>query len=222
MAVSTTPDGIPHYLLNISTNVPFRWTRDLSAFAAVYNIAAGVIRFQARKTPGAPDPAAYQWATGASAQGTVAFDPVSKQAVFSAPLADMATMQYPLKGDCRLELPGAGPILLFRAELRFLPAVTRLPADASSAAIGAIGDTVKVWGEDDRSPVPMPLSLSAALASAMAQVEAATQAAQDAAASAAAVTAVVLQTAESQAAAMLYGITMTTDRSGPGFALMNG
>ena len=46
--------------LRASNNATFQWTRDLSQFAAVYNLAAATIRMQARPSPYAPDPPAYE------------------------------------------------------------------------------------------------------------------------------------------------------------------
>src|SRR5208337_3020441 len=107
------------YNLRASNNVTFRWTRDLTPFAAVYNLAAATIRMQARTSPYAPDPPAYSWATNASGGGVVSFDPATNLCVFSAPEADMARMQGEFVYDCRLEFAGGAAIVIFGGRLRF-------------------------------------------------------------------------------------------------------
>jgi len=99
--------------LRAATNATFHWTRDLSQIAAVYAVASGVIRMQARITPAAADPPAYQWVTGASSGGVITFDPASNLCVFAAPESDMAGMTGTMAYDCRLELPGGECLPLF-------------------------------------------------------------------------------------------------------------
>jgi hypothetical protein len=153
--------------LRAATNASFRWTRDLSQIAAAYPVASGVIRMQARITPGAADPPTYQWVTAASSGGVVIFDPATNLCVFAAPVSDMAAMTDNLAYDCRLELPGGNCVSLFSGRIRWTPGVTRMPSDATAqAGVSGIGDTVSVDGEAATSPIPLPLSLSAALTAA--------------------------------------------------------
>jgi hypothetical protein len=150
--------------LRASNNATFRWTRDLSQFAAVYNLAAATIRMHARVSPYAPDPPAYEWASTNTAHGQVLFDPATHLCVFVAPEADMARLQGDLVYDCRLEFSGGASVAIFGGRLRFAEGVTRLSGDLSGVGVSGLGDTVFVEGERGTSPVPLPLSLSAAVA----------------------------------------------------------
>ena len=78
--------------LRASSNATFHWTRDFSQLASAYAVASGVIRMQARATPTAADPPAYQWVTGAASGGVVTFDAITNLCVFAAPESDMAAM----------------------------------------------------------------------------------------------------------------------------------
>jgi hypothetical protein len=151
------------YNLRASNNATFRWTRDLTPFASIYNLAAATIRMQARTSPYAPDPPCYSWVTDASGGGVANFDPVSNLCVFSAPEADMARMTGEFVYDCRLEFSSGASIVIFGGRLRFLTGVTRLPADVAATGVSGIGDTVSVEGETGTSSVALPLSLSAAI-----------------------------------------------------------
>ena len=160
------------YNLHASNNATFQWTRDLSQFAAVYNLAAATIRMQARLSPYAPDPPAYQWVTGATTGGQIAFNATTNLCVFSAPESDMASLSGDLVYDCRLEFPSGASIIVFGGLLRVSEGITRMPADLVDTGISGIGDTVTVDGERGTSPVPLPLSLSAAIAAAQGAVAA--------------------------------------------------
>jgi hypothetical protein len=149
--------------LRASNNATFRWTRDLSQFASVYDLASATIRMQARTFPGAPDPPTYQWVTGATSGGRVSFNPTTNLAVFTAPLADMGALSGDLDYDVRLEFP-TGVVPLVRGNLAFHPGVTRTSGDSSATGVSGIGDTVTVDGERASSPVPLPLALTAAIA----------------------------------------------------------
>lgn len=154
--------------LRAPNNATFHWTRDLTAYAQVYNLAAATIRMQARLYPEAPDPAAYTWVTGASTGGVVTFSPTTNLAVFTAPASDMETMPADLVYDARLELANGATVPLFGGRLFFSPGVTRLSSDSALlTGTSGIGDTVLVDGECSSSPVPLPLSLSAVLAAVM-------------------------------------------------------
>jgi hypothetical protein len=159
-------------------NATFRFTRDLTAFAEIYDISAATVRMQARLSPYAADPPAYQWVSGATSGGQAAFDPATNLCVFAAPESDMATMPERLDYDCRLELGNGSCIVLFEGKIHWTAGITRLPGDAQSLlGVSGIGDTVTVDGETVASPVPLPLALSAALAATKsAQASAALQA----------------------------------------------
>jgi hypothetical protein len=152
------------YNLRASNNATFHWTRDLTPFASAYDLAGALIRMQARTSPYAPDPPAYQWLSTASAGGEIVFNPATNLCVFIAPEADMARMQGDFVYDCRLEFSGGASIVIFGGRLGFSSGVTRLSADLSGAGVSGVGDTVSVEGERACSPVPLPLSLSAAVA----------------------------------------------------------
>ena len=154
------------YNLRASNNATFRWTRDLTQFAATYVLSAATIRMEARLYPDEPDPPAYTWVTGATSGGLVTFNPATNLAVITAPLSDMAAMPPQLVYDARLEFPGGATVPLFGGQMIFTPGVTRTTNDAAAAGILGIGDTVSVDGETSTSPIPMPLSLSAAIAAA--------------------------------------------------------
>ncbi len=91
-----------NYDLRASNNATFQWTRDLTQFASVYNIATATIRMQVRSSPYAPDPPAYQWLSTASADGRILFNPTTNLCVFVAPEADMGRMQGDYVYDCRV------------------------------------------------------------------------------------------------------------------------
>lgn len=105
--------------LRASNNATFQWTRDLSQFAAVYNLAAATIRMQARVSPYAPDPPAYEWVSTNSAHGQVLFNATTNLCVFVAPEADMARLQGDLVYDCRLEFAGGASIVIFGGRLHW-------------------------------------------------------------------------------------------------------
>jgi hypothetical protein len=171
--------------LRAATNATFHWTRDLSQIAAVYAVASGVIRMQARTTPAAADPPAYQWVTGASSGGVITFDPASNLCVFAAPESDMAGMTGTMAYDCRLELPGGECLPLFAGRIVWTPGVTRATGDASAqTGVSGLGDTVTVDGESSADPVPLSLSLAAAIAAAQSAQTAASASAANAAGSA--------------------------------------
>ena len=135
-----------------SNNATFHWTRDLTTFAAVYNLGAATIRMQARTSPCAPDPPAYQWVSTAGAGGEIVFNPTTNLCVFVAPEADMARMHGDFVYDCRLEFSGGSSIVIFGGRLVFLAGVTRLSSDLSGASVSGLGDTVRVEGEPHRPP----------------------------------------------------------------------
>jgi hypothetical protein len=166
------------YNLRAARNATFLFTRDLSAFVELYDIAAGTVRMQARLSPFSADPPAYQWVSGATSGGQVAFDPATNLCVFAAPESDMETMPESLDYDCRLELATGSRIVLFSGRIRWTSGITRLPGDVQTlSGVLGIGDTVSVDGEAADSPVPLPLSLSATLfATRAAQATAAAQA----------------------------------------------
>ncbi len=151
------------YILRASNNATFRWTRDLTEMAAVYNIAAATIRMQARVEAGAPDPPAYSWQSTNTAGGQIAFNAVTNLCVFEAPLADMARMQGEYVYDCRLEFSGGDAIVIFGGRIRFSGGVSRTSGDTAAVGVSGIGDTVSVDGESGTLPVPLPLSLSSVL-----------------------------------------------------------
>jgi len=182
------------YNLRARTNCTFRLTRDLSQVASVYNVPAAIIRMQARVTA-ASGSVVYGWASDGSEQGGVSFDAATGLCVFSAPQADMATMQPSLVYDARLELPGGVRVPLFVGRMSFTAGVTRTTADTSAAGAGLTGDTVTVDGEASSLPGTVPVSLTAAIAAA--------------------------QAAAAQAEAIMTPVTLTLDLSTPGDALLD-
>jgi hypothetical protein len=187
--------------LRAATNATFHWTRDFSQIAAAYAVASGVIRMQARTTPAAADPPAYQWVTGATSGGVAAFDPTTNLCVFTAPEADMAGMAGTMPYDCRLELPGGECVPLFAGRIVWTPGVTRTAGDATTeTGVSGLGDTVAVDGEVASDPVPLPASITAAIAATQSAQTAASASAADAAGSA--TTAAGSATAAAASAAM--------------------
>jgi hypothetical protein len=196
----------------------FHWTRDFSQVASAYAVASGVIRMQARTTPTAADPPAYQWVSGAISGGVVTFYPITNLCVFAAPESDMAAMTGGLAYDCRLELPGGECLPLFSGRIVWTPGVTRTASDATAQiGVTGLGDTVSVDGESSTSPVPLPLSLSAAIAAAQASAtasagsaSAARSSAAGAASSAAALATIMSSTALGAALATWFATLPTT------------
>ncbi len=170
--------------LRASNNATFRLTRDFSNVAETYNIPSSVIRLQARTTPFAPDPPAYQWLTAATSGGSITFDPTTNLCVISAPEPDMARLPLNLVYDCRLELSDGAIIPLFAGRLIFSPGVTRTGSESDALVTGALADTVTIDGEPAAAPTPLPLSLSAALINAQNAATTAQAAAEQASASA--------------------------------------
>lgn len=145
-------------------NATFRLTRNLSAWAATHDLASAVIRMQMRGEPADADPPLYEWATGATSGGQVAYDPTTKLVTITAPLADMRALgPGAYVYDCRIELADGSAALLFYGRLTFVEGVTRAPADVSSDVAGASGDTVVVSGEPSGAPGVLPVSLTAAI-----------------------------------------------------------
>lgn len=159
-----------HYNLRASSNVTFRLTRDLSQWATYYALATSTIRMQARTSPYAPDPPAYQWVTGATAGGRITLDPATNLIVISAPESDMEALgqspQYSC--DCRLELPDGTSNILFSGQLYFSAGVTRTASDGGATGAPGASDTVSVDGELSTTPTPLPLVLTAAVSAAQA------------------------------------------------------
>jgi hypothetical protein len=162
------------YNLRASNNSTFRWTRDLSQWAAVYDIDAATIRMQARLSPLASSPVVYEWnSNGGGGIGSIPFDVGTNLCVFLAPLSDMGRMSKPLYYDCRLEFEIGTAVVLFSGRILWTQGLTRADADGAAFGTSGIGDTVIVDGETSASPVPLPLSLAAAVAAAQASASAA-------------------------------------------------
>jgi hypothetical protein len=162
------------YNLRASNNSTFRWTRDLSQWAAVYDIDAATIRMQARLSPLASSPVVYEWnSNGGVGIGSIPFDVGTNLCVFLAPLSDMGRMSKPLYYDCRLEFEIGTAVVLFSGRILWTQGLTRADADGAACGTSGIGDTVIVDGETSASPVPLPLSLAAAVAAAQASASAA-------------------------------------------------
>ena len=113
------------YNLRAATNVSFRLTLDLSSLSGVYDIAASVIRMQARMTAASADPPVYEWCSSNSQGGLVSFDAASSLCIFSAPESAMEQMPDRLVHDCRLELTSGAVIPLFAGRLVFVRGITR-------------------------------------------------------------------------------------------------
>jgi hypothetical protein len=192
------------YNLRAATNVSFRLTIDLTSFSGVYDIAASIIRMQARMTAASADPPVYEWCSSNSQGGLASFNATSNLCIFSAPESAMEPMPHRLVYDCRLELTSGAIIPLFAGRLVFVRGITRIPS--ASTADGNLGltDTVTVDWQASNAPTPLPLSLSSVLAlsqsseiSAQASAEAASQAAAQASSAAAA--------SNSTISALIYG-----------------
>jgi hypothetical protein len=154
--------------LRASNNATFRWTRDLSQWAAVYNIDAATIRMQARLSSLAASPVVYEWSSNNSTGGQVAFNVEPNICWFLAPLADMLGMSKTLYYDCRLEFENGTAVVMFSGRLFWTRGLTRADTDGAATGTSGIGDTVSVDGETSGAPVPLPLSLTAAIAAAQA------------------------------------------------------
>jgi hypothetical protein len=156
--------------LRAPNNATFHWTRDLSQWAAVYNLASATIRMQARLSPYAADPPAYQWVSSAASGGIAAFNPATGLVVFTAPLADMAKMAGTFSYDCRLEWPDGSKAILFGGRLVFQQGVTKIAGDLT--ALGAqVGDTVSVDGETASTAAVLPVSAASVLSQALAAAQ---------------------------------------------------
>jgi|GEM_PF-3718804 len=141
--------------LRAANNATFRFSRDLSDFAATYPVASGVIRMQARLSPSAP--LIYEWSSANVSGGVVAFDPSTNLAVFAAPECDMAAMLGTLVYDARLELPSGVCVPLFSGWICWTPGVTRMATDAGNeAGVAVILDTVNIDGAATTDLVAQP------------------------------------------------------------------
>jgi hypothetical protein len=161
------------YNLRASNNSTFRWTRDLSQWAAIYNIDAATIRMQARLSPLASSPVRYEWNSNGDKGGAIAWNINPNIALFLAPLSDMGGMSKPLYYDCRLEFENGASVVMFSGRIVWTQGITRASADGAAIGTSGIGDTVSVDGEISSAPVPLPLSLTAAVGSAQAAAAAA-------------------------------------------------
>ncbi|PPQ39876.1 hypothetical protein SAMN06265338_101722 [Rhodoblastus acidophilus] len=173
------------YNLRASTNVSFRWTRDLSKFQSLYNISASTLRMQARATAASADPPVYEWSSSNTRGGLVSFDAATGLCVFSAPETDMAQMPAHLVYDCRMELPNGAVVPLFAGQITFSQSVTRTSSLSGASGNLALSDTVGVAGEGVGALTPLPLSLSSVLAIAQGAASAAQTAAAKASSAAA-------------------------------------
>ncbi len=166
--------------IRASNNVTFQMTLDFSQVAAVYNVANGVIRMQAKSSPYVTAEA-YGGASDGSEAGAIAFNAATNQCVFSAPLSDVAQLAGPFVADCVLELPGGIVAPLFCSALYFAPGVTRGPNDSGVTGTGPLGDTVTIDGWASTAPMVLPVTLTSAIAAAQASQAAAEASAADAA-----------------------------------------
>jgi hypothetical protein len=141
--------------LRASSNATFRWTRNLTQWAALYDLASGRIRMQARVLPYAADPPAFEWVTGAGSGGLATFSAATNLIVFTAPLSAMAQLSGVYYHDCRLEMSDGSTIVLFSGRLTISPGITRAAGDLSSTGT-QIGDSVTVDGETALAPVAVP------------------------------------------------------------------
>jgi len=189
--------------LRAATNATFRWTRDLSNLAKVYDIASSTIRMQARLTALADDPPIYEWCSHNASGGLASFDPATGLCVFSAPAADMARMPAGLIYDCLLELIGGAIVPLFSGRMAFTRGVTRSALDASETGGSRIDDTVVVDGEVFGGPSASPATTMAShfAADAAAQAMAAAQSATAASDSATAASQSAIASSQSATAA---------------------
>lgn len=155
------------YNILAATNATFRWTRDLSQLAAVYNIQASIIRMQARLMATTADPPVYEWVSSNSSGGTITFDPVTGLCVFAAPQSAMAAMPARLVHDCRLELANGAIVPVFSGRLTFNQGVTRTSSDSTHAGVTGLLDTVVVDNESSSTPAVVPVSTAAAVMAAI-------------------------------------------------------
>lgn len=167
-----------NYKLTARSNQTFVWTRDLSQFAAVFDLPNCVLRMHLRKIIG-DTTIHYEFVSANGSyelpgvSGRITYNPATKLAVFAAPEADARKLIGRFYGDARIETPTNERSGLFTCDLRMDEGVTRTGADASSGGVFYFGDTVIVFGESDPSPVPLQLSTSAALAAAQIAIDAA-------------------------------------------------
>jgi len=147
--------------LRASNNATFRWTRDLTQWVALYDLASARIRMQARISPYAADPPALEWVTGAGSGGLATFSPATNLIVFTAPLAAMAPLSGVYYHDCRLEMSDGSTMVLFSGRLTVSAGITRAVGDLSSSGT-QIGDSVAVDGETALTPAAVPAPMAGA------------------------------------------------------------
>jgi hypothetical protein len=153
------------YRLHASNNCVFHWTRDLSQWAAIHNMAGAVIRMQMRLQPSwvaSPD---LEWCSDGTQAGNIVYNPTTHLAVFTVDVAQLAQVkpQGMYFYDCRLEFTDGSMVVLFGGWITW-SGITHGSFDAATAPGTNTGDTVTVEGEADNSPVPLPMSITAAVA----------------------------------------------------------
>ena len=134
------------YNLRAATNVSFRLTIDLSSLSGVYDVAASVIRMQARIAAASADPPVYEWCSSEQpGRSRVLQRHIGPVHLLRAEIGDGADAG-PTRLRCKLELTSGAIIPLFAGRLVFVRGITRIPS--ASTADGNLGltDTVTVDG----------------------------------------------------------------------------
>lgn len=148
------------YKLTGSNNEVWRFTRDLSSWAAVYDLSTAVVEMEFY-APGGSSPAL----TLSTGDGSITIDPTTHIAIFAKPVSDIADLLGEYRGDCRLTLPNTASVDMFKATLTMKRGFTRDAVDDTSTAVTGPGDTVTVVlvEDGDSELVTLPASLTAVL-----------------------------------------------------------
>jgi hypothetical protein len=133
------------YKLTCRANQSFRWTRDISAYLAIFDLPNCVIRLQMRQGPFLA--VEYEWST-ANSKAVYSAGSV----VFSAPVKDLLNFKGTYYGDLRIETAAGVPVVIAQVTFVWAQGFTRTTADETEADTSITNDTVETDGEAALTP----------------------------------------------------------------------
>lgn len=141
------------FSLRAWANSTYRWSRDISAYALLFDLPNCVIRMQLRQGPFLP--VIYEWATGGSGSFPNSSAVYSAGTIiFSAPVEDVRNFSGKYQFDIRIETATGAPVVIASGEEIFEKGITRITADNTENSITGIPDTVETIGDPALTPWP--------------------------------------------------------------------
>jgi hypothetical protein len=179
--------------LDATANQTFRLTLSLADLAQTLALDGVAFRMDARRSGSAAGGEAdFTWSSDgdiALGEGVIQLDALRGHIVIVAALKDIRALGGKYDFDLRAELPTGAEELLAEGLLVVARGVTTDPADAASAGVTGVGDTVSVTVDIASLPAALPMSASRVMVAAdaaRADAQLAAAAAQQAANAAAA------------------------------------